>query len=154
VIIHFMRHYLFLSLFVCAVALSVACGSSSTAPTSSPDSGITSLQTTDVTVGTGTQATSGRVVTVHYTLWLYSASASDHRGSRIQSSHDGAGQPFSFTLGVGQVIAGWDQGVPGMRVGGTRTLIVPPGLGYGSTGTTGIPPNSTLVFDVELLDVR
>lgn len=149
-----MRHHFFLSLFVCAVALSVACGSSSTAPTSSPDSGITSLQTTDVTVGTGAQATSGRVVTVHYTLWLYSATAADHRGSRIQSSHDGAGQPFSFTLGAGQVIRGWDQGVPGMKVGGVRTLIVPPSLGYGSAGAPGIPPNSTLIFDVELLDVR
>jgi FKBP-type peptidyl-prolyl cis-trans isomerase FkpA len=149
-----MRHYLFLMLFVCAVALSSGCGSSTTTPTSSPDSGVTSLQTTDVTVGTGAQATTGRVVTVHYTLWLYSASASDHRGSRIQSSHDAPGQPFSFTLGAGQVIRGWDQGVPGMKVGGLRTLIVPPSLGYGSSGSSGIPPNSTLVFDVELLDVR
>jgi FKBP-type peptidyl-prolyl cis-trans isomerase FkpA len=153
VIVHFMRNYFILSLFVFAAALSVACGSSSTAPTSSPDSGITSLQTTDVTVGTGTQATSGRVVTVHYTLWLYSATASDHRGSRIQSSHD-TGQPFSFTLGAGQVIRGWDQGVPGMKVGGVRTLIVPPSLGYGNQANGNIPPNSTLIFDVELLDVR
>ncbi|HEX7798140.1 MAG TPA: FKBP-type peptidyl-prolyl cis-trans isomerase [Vicinamibacterales bacterium] len=148
-----MRNYLFLSLFVCAVALSVACGSSSTTPTSSPDSGITSLQTTDVTVGTGTQATSGRVVTVHYTLWLYSTTASDHRGSRIESSHD-LGQPFSFTLGAGQVIRGWDQGVPGMKVGGVRTLIIPPSLGYGNQANGKIPPNSTLIFDVELIDVR
>ena len=148
-----MRHYFFLSLFVWALAFSVACGSSSTAPTSSPDSGITSLQTIDVTVGTGVQATSGRVVTVHYTLWLYSTTASDHRGSRIESSHD-LGQPFSFTLGAGQVIRGWDQGVPGMKVGGVRTLVVPPSLGYGNQANGKIPPNSTLIFDVELLDVR
>lgn len=149
-----MRHHLYLMLLVCAVTLSVACGSSTTAPSASPDSGITSLQITDVTAGAGTQATTGRLVTVHYTLWLYSASASDHRGSRIQSSHDAPGQPFSFTLGTGQVIRGWDQGVPGMKVGGLRTLIVPPSLGYGSSGAPGIPPNSTLVFDVELVDVR
>jgi len=149
-----MRHYFFLSLFVCAAALSVACGSSSTAPTSSPDSGITSLQTTDVTVGTGTQASIGRQLTVNYTGWVYSNTASDHHGTQFDSSLSPGRSPFVFTLGVGQVIAGWDQGMNGMRVGGRRALIIPPSLGYGNQANGSIPPNSTLIFDVELLDVR
>ena len=149
-----MRHHIVLTLFVCVVAVSTACGSSTTTPTSAPDSGVTTLQITDVLVGTGTQATSGRIVTVHYTLWLYSTSAGDHRGTQVQSSRDPGGQPFTFTLGTASVIAGWDQGVPGMRVGGRRTLVIPPSLGYGNQARTGIPANSTLVFDIELLDVK
>jgi FKBP-type peptidyl-prolyl cis-trans isomerase FkpA len=147
-----MRHYFFLSLFVCAVALSVACGSSSTSPSPSPDSGITSLQTTDVTVGTGTQASLGRQLTVNYTGWLYSVTAPDHHGAQFDTSVGKT--PFVFTLGVGQVIAGWDQGMNGMRAGGRRTLVIPPSLGYGNQAVGSIPPNSTLIFDVELLDVR
>jgi len=149
-----MRHNILLTLFVCLIAVSAACGSSTTAPTSSPDSGITALQITDVKAGTGIQATNGRILTVNYTGWLYSTSAADHHGNQFDSSRDPGKQPFSFTLGVNQVIAGWDQGLLGMRVGGQRTLIIPPSLAYGSRGTTGIPGNSTLVFDVELLDVR
>ena len=149
-----MRHNILLTLFVCLIAVSAACGSSTTAPTSSPDSGITTLQITDVKAGTGIQATNGRILTVNYTGWLYSTSAADHHGNQFDSSRDPGRQPYSFTLGVNQVIAGWDQGLLGMRVGGQRTLIIPPSLGYGSRGTTGIPGNSTLVFDVELLDVR
>jgi FKBP-type peptidyl-prolyl cis-trans isomerase FkpA len=149
-----MRNNILLTLFVCLIAVSAACGSSTTAPTSSPDSGVTTLQITDVKAGTGVQATNGRILTVNYTGWLYSTSAADHHGSKFDSSRDPGKQPFSFTLGVNQVIAGWDQGLLGMRVGGQRTLIIPPSLGYGSRGTTGIPGNSTLVFDVELLDVR
>jgi FKBP-type peptidyl-prolyl cis-trans isomerase FkpA len=147
-----MRHYLFLIVFVCAVAQSVACGSSTTGPTPSPDSGITSLQVTDVRVGTGTQATSGRQLTVNYTGWVYSVTAADHRGSQFDTSSGKA--PYTFTLGMGQVIAGWDQGINGMRVGGQRTLVIPPRLGYGNQAAGSIPPNSTLIFDVELLDVR
>ena len=149
-----MRHNILLTLFVCLIAVSAACGSSTTAPTSSPDSGITALQITDVKAGTGIQGTNGRILTVNYTGWLYSTSAADHHGNQFDSSRDPGRQPYSFTLGVNQVIAGWDQGLLGMRVGGQRTLIIPPSLGYGSRGTTGIPGNSTLVFDVELLDVR
>jgi FKBP-type peptidyl-prolyl cis-trans isomerase FkpA len=149
-----MRNYIFLSLCVCAVALSVACGSSSTSPSSSPDSGITSLQTTDVIVGTGTQASTGRQLTVNYTGWVYSTTAPDHHGTQFDSSLSPGKSPFAFTLGVGQVIAGWDQGMNGMRVGGRRTLIIPPSLGYGNQAVGSIPPNSTLIFDVELLDVR
>ena len=147
-----MRHYIFLFVFVCVIAASAACGSS-TSPSSS-DSGVTSLQSTDVKVGTGTQATSGRLLTVNYTGWLYSPGAADHHGSQFDSSRDPGRTPFTFTLGAGSVIAGWDQGVLGMRVGGQRTLVIPPSLGYGNRATNGIPANSTLIFDIELLDVR
>lgn len=115
---------------------------------------ITSLQTTDVVVGTGTEATKGKTVSVHYTGWLYSTSAADHHGTKFDSSRD-RNEPFSFGLGASQVIAGWDQGVAGMKVGGQRTLVIPPALGYGSRGAGGvIPPNAVLVFDVELLGVK
>ena len=115
---------------------------------------ITALQITDVKVGTGAEATAGKTVDVHYTGWLYDASAADHHGAKFDSSRD-RNEPFSFVLGAGQVIAGWDQGVAGMKVGGQRTLVIPPALGYGSRGAGGaIPPNATLVFDVELLGLR
>lgn len=137
-----------------------ACGNSSNSPSTSSTSGtggvstITTLQSTDVKVGTGTEATNGRTVTVNYTGWLYSESATDHHGTKFDSSLD-RNQPFSFILGAGQVIKGWDQGVLGMKVGGQRTLTVPPSLGYGSTGVSGvIPANATLVFDVQLLSVN
>jgi len=107
-----------------------------------------------VTVGTGTQASIGRQLTVNYTGWVYSNTASDHHGTQFDSSLSPGRSPFVFTLGVGQVIAGWDQGMNGMRVGGRRTLIIPPSLGYGNQANGSIPPNSTLIFDVELLDVR
>jgi FKBP-type peptidyl-prolyl cis-trans isomerase len=119
-----------------------------------PDSGITTLQKTDVTPGTGTEARTGQVVRVHYTGWLYNASAADHKGQKFDSSKD-RNEPFEFSLGAGEVIKGWDEGVAGMKVGGTRLLTIPPRLGYGAQGAGGvIPPNATLVFEVELLDVR
>jgi FKBP-type peptidyl-prolyl cis-trans isomerase FkpA len=115
---------------------------------------IATLQTIDRTVGGGTEATPGREVTVHYTGWLYNATAPDNRGTKFDSSRD-RGKPFPFRLGGGDVIRGWDEGVAGMRIGGVRTLIIPPDLGYGAQGAGGdIPPNATLVFEVELLDVR
>ena len=105
-------------------------------------------------VGTGAEATNGKTVTVHYTGWLYDANAADHHGTKFDSSRD-RNEPFPFPLGGGRVIQGWDQGVAGMKVGGQRTLVIPPQLGYGATGAGGvIPPNATLVFDVELLDVK
>ncbi|HEU4754347.1 MAG TPA: FKBP-type peptidyl-prolyl cis-trans isomerase [Armatimonadota bacterium] len=102
-----------------------------------------------ITPGKGATAKSGQTVTVHYTGWLKS------NGQKFDSSKD-HGQPFSFGLGGGQVIKGWDEGVAGMKVGEKRQLIIPPALGYGATGTPGgpIPPNATLVFDVELLGVK
>lgn len=104
------------------------------------------LQYIDVVTGTGAQAQPGQLVTVHYTGWLTN-------GTKFDSSRD-HGQPFQFALGGRQVIQGWDQGVAGMRVGGQRRLIIPPDLGYGARGAAGvIPPNATLIFDVELLRV-
>jgi FKBP-type peptidyl-prolyl cis-trans isomerase len=118
------------------------------------DSGITALQKQDVTPGEGVEAIRDKVVRVHYTGWLYDASAADRRGAKFDSSKDRA-EPFEFRLGAGEVIQGWDDGVAGMKVGGTRVLTIPPTLGYGARGAGGvIPPNATLVFEVELLDVR
>ena len=105
------------------------------------------LKYTDVKVGGGTEATAGKTVDVHYTGWLLD-------GKKFDSSKD-RGQPFSFALGGGQVIRGWDEGVAGMKIGGTRILMIPPDLGYGARGAGGvIPPNATLKFEVELLGVR
>ncbi len=116
-------------------------------------SGITELQVVDLRVGTGATAANGSTVSVDYTGWLYDASAPDNKGTQFDTSV-GRG-PFSFPLGAGRVIAGWDQGVAGMRVGGIRRLTIPPSLAYGSQGAgSAIPPNATLVFDVELLDVQ
>jgi peptidylprolyl isomerase/FKBP-type peptidyl-prolyl cis-trans isomerase FkpA len=107
----------------------------------------------DRKIGDGALAEAGMQVAVHYTGWLFDDSAADKKGGKFDSSRD-RGQPFRFSLGVGQVIAGWDQGVAGMKVGGQRTLTIPPELGYGARGAGGvIPPNATLVFDVELLAV-
>ena len=109
------------------------------------------LQITDTVTGTGTEARKGCTVTVHYTGWLHEAGQA---GARFDSSRD-RDQPFSFSLGAGMVIQGWDEGVAGMKVGGQRTLVIPPDLGYGARGAGGvIPPGATLQFDVELLDVR
>jgi FKBP-type peptidyl-prolyl cis-trans isomerase FkpA len=115
---------------------------------------ITSLQVSDTKVGTGVAAANGKQITVHYTGWLYEPNAADRHGKKFDSSRD-RGEPFSFKLGARQVISGWDMGVAGMKVGGRRTLIIPSDLGYGSRGAGGaIPPNATLVFDVELLEVK
>ena len=104
--------------------------------------------------GDGATATAGQRVSVHYTGWLYDASTADQKGKKFDSSRD-RNEPFSFKLGAGQVIRGWDEGVAGMKIGGQRTLIIPPDMGYGSRGAGGvIPPNATLVFDVELLDLK
>ena len=109
------------------------------------------LKYTDEKVGTGAEAKRGDKVTVHYTGWLYN---NGQKGKKFDSSVD-RGEPFAFNLGAGQVISGWDQGVAGMKVGGKRTLIIPPALGYGARGAGGvIPPNATLMFDVELLAVK
>ena len=109
------------------------------------------LKYTDTKIGDGAEATRGKKVSVHYTGWLYNNGA---KGAKFDSSLD-RGQPFQFTLGAHQVIPGWDEGVAGMKVGGERTLIIPPELGYGARGAGGvIPPNATLIFDVQLLGVQ
>jgi len=109
------------------------------------------LQIIDTQEGTGASPKTGQTCLMHYTGWLHKDGA---KGAKFDSSVD-RGQPFAFTIGVGQVIKGWDEGVAGMKVGGKRTLIIPPQLGYGARGAGGvIPPNATLIFDVELLDVH
>ena len=107
--------------------------------------GATDLQVTDIKVGEGKEAVAGKIVSVHYVGTLTD-------GTKFDSSRD-RNQAFEFPLGTGRVIAGWDQGVQGMKVGGVRKLVIPPQLGYGDAQAGSIPPNSTLVFEVELLDV-
>lgn len=140
-------------LTVVALLVTVACGGSDSIPTSASPPGAPFSQT-DLRVGSGADATTGRRLTVHYTGWLYDPTQPDQKGRQFDSSV--GRQPFVFTLGAGQVIRGWDQGVVGMKVGGQRRLVIPPELAYGSAGAGGgaIPPNSTLVFDIELLDVQ
>ena len=114
-------------------------------------SGLTKI---DVKIGTGKEATPGKMVSVHYTGWLFDKSAADNKGKKFDSSRDRPGN-FTFPLGAGRVIKGWDQGVQGMKVGGQRTLIIPSSMGYGARGAgSTIPPNATLVFDVELMGVE
>jgi FKBP-type peptidyl-prolyl cis-trans isomerase FkpA len=109
------------------------------------------LEYVDTVVGSGDAAKAGSAVTVHYTGWLHDPAAPDQRGRKFDSSKD-RNDPFRFDLGGRMVIAGWDEGVQGMQVGGTRVLVIPPQLGYGARGAGGvIPPNATLVFEVELL---
>ena len=109
------------------------------------------LQIIDTKVGTGASPKAGQTCVMHYTGWLYENGA---KGKKFDSSVD-RGEPFEFPIGRGQVIAGWDEGVASMKVGGKRTLIIPPALGYGARGAGGvIPPNATLIFDVELLGVK
>lgn len=119
-----------------------------------PGGRVPELQREDVRIGTGAMARPGAEVTVHYTGWNYDQDATDQRGTKFDSSLD-RGVPLTFLLGAGRVIRGWDEGVAGMRVGGVRVLKIPPELGYGRAGAGGvIPPDGSLVFEVELLDVR
>ena len=112
------------------------------------------LVKTDEQTGDGTEAVAGKQVTVHYSGWLFDAAKDDTKGKPFDSSRT-RNEPFSFRLGAGQVIQGWDEGVSGMKVGGKRRLTIPPEMGYGARGAGGvIPPNATLVFEVELLQVK
>ena len=153
-------------LTVCAVAMSVvACQPKTDAPPATTPNEeaqvmnempaeITELQIIDVVEGEGATAAPGQLVVVHYTGWLYDPTAADNKGTKFDSSVD-RNDPFVFPLGAGRVIQGWDQGVAGMQVGGKRTLIIPPHMGYGARGAGAvIPPNATLMFDVELLNVQ
>jgi len=149
-----MQRFVFvLSLFAILGAAAGCGGEKSAAPSTSspmnvngqPTTTPSGLQYWDIVVGTGPAATPGNVVKVHYTGFLTT-------GEKFDSSRD-RGEPFSFPLGGGQVIKGWDEGVAGMKVGGQRQLRIPPALGYGANGAgSAIPPNATLIFDVELLD--
>jgi FKBP-type peptidyl-prolyl cis-trans isomerase len=145
--------FIALTLFFAVLSVASGCGktetSSKSGPTKvsgQPTTTASGLQYWDIVVGSGATAAPGGQVSVHYTGWLPT-------GEKFDSSVD-RGQPFSFPLGAGQVIKGWDEGVAGMKVGGKRQLRIPPDLGYGARGAGGvIPPNATLIFDVELLDV-
>jgi FKBP-type peptidyl-prolyl cis-trans isomerase FkpA len=134
-----------------ALLLGAAGGTAMAAP-AIPAAQAQGLQKIDTVVGKGKEAVSGKTVVVHYTGWLYAPKALRSRGQQFDSSV--GGQPFTFPLGMGAVIKGWDQGVAGMKVGGKRTLVIPAELGYGARGAGPIPPGATLLFDVELLDVK
>jgi FKBP-type peptidyl-prolyl cis-trans isomerase len=147
-----------------AAALLIAAGSLPTLAKRMPDTPTqeskvtdtvpTDLVITDVNKGTGPAIAAGQTAVVHYTGWLYSADAKDHKGKKFDSSRDRK-DPFSFNVGGGEVIGGWDQGVVGMQVGGHRTLVIPPSLGYGARGAGGvIPGNATLLFDIELIKIQ
>jgi FKBP-type peptidyl-prolyl cis-trans isomerase FkpA len=144
---------------VCVLSLGACKAESTTPKTSTKENStmtakITDLQKIDTQVGTGREAEPGFNVTVHYTGWIYDASADGHKGKKFDSSLDRK-QPFVFFLGGGQVIQGWDEGFAGMKIGGKRTLVIPSEMGYGVRGAGGaIPPNADLIFDVELLDVK
>jgi FKBP-type peptidyl-prolyl cis-trans isomerase FkpA len=136
------------TVFTMAGVLLVAaagCGDSPTSPSTAP------YRQTDVRAGTGTEATSGVLVTVNYTGWLWDPSKLDGKGVQFDTS--AGATPFAFVLGAGQVIQGWDQGLVGMKIGGLRRLVVPPSLAYGNVRYGPIPPDATLVFDIELVDV-
>jgi FKBP-type peptidyl-prolyl cis-trans isomerase FkpA len=126
-----------------ALLICAGCGGSNTAPSANVP-----FSQTDLVVGTGATAVSGNRVTVAYTGWLFDASQPNNKGRQFDSLPS-----YSFVVGAGLVIKGWDQGVPGMRVGGQRRLIIPPDLAYGSAGNGPIPPNATLVFDITLISI-
>ena len=142
---------LFIPGLIAALSFITACGDDSD-PSPTQPTPRAEYSATDLRVGSGTEATTGRTLTVNYTGWLYNPSGPDGKGSQFDSSVGKA--PFSFPLGAGRVITGWDRGVAGMRVGGQRRLVLPPELAYGASGNGPIPPNSTLVFDIELLNVQ
>src|SRR6185503_9722169 len=113
------------------------------------------MQKIDLAPGSGAEIKSGQNALVHYTGWLYDAAAPENKGKKFDSSVD-RNEPFEFPVGGGMVIKGWDEGVVGMKVGGKRRLVIPPDMGYGARGAGGglIPPGATLVFDVELVEIR
>ena len=140
--------------FACLLAALLVLGGCAD-PGPPPGGSVAELQRVDEKTGTGALATPGSEVTVHYTGWLYDKRVANLQGAKFDSSVDRK-QPFTFRLGAGQVIRGWDEGVAGMKVGGRRRLLIPAWLGYGRDGAGNgeIPPNSSLVFEVELLDVK
>src|SRR5262245_57297752 len=142
------------SILAWALAAALGVGATTVATAQTAEKAVTTpsgLQIIDSKVGDGATPKTGQIFVMHYTGWLYEGGA---KGKKFDSSLD-RGQPFEFPIGTQRVIAGWDEGVATMKVGGKRTLIIPPQLGYGARGAGGvIPPNATLIFDVELLDVK
>jgi peptidylprolyl isomerase len=142
-----------LSILTVAAASALLAGGTrpATAQSRAPMTTPSGLIITDITVGTGATPRQGQTCVMHYTGWLYENGT---KGKKFDSSVD-RGRPFEFPIGMGRVIKGWDEGVATMKVGGKRTLVIPPELGYGARGAGGvIPPNATLMFEVELLDVK
>ncbi len=145
-----------LSSLAAALAVALASPAFAADPPAHPAVGETivtasELRITDTKIGDGATPQTGQICVMHYTGWLYENGS---KGTKFDSSYD-RGKPFEFPIGTGRVIKGWDEGVATMKVGGKRTLIIPPELGYGARGAGGvIPPNATLIFDVELLDVK
>ena len=136
------------SLAIAACVLgAAACG-----PTPTEPSHFSEFTQTDLRLGTGTEAATGSRLTVHYTVWLFNAGATNNKGPQLETSV--AGEPFSFLLGSGETIAGWDAGLVGMRVGGLRQLVLPPSQAYGRTRNDRVPPDATLLFEIELLAVE
>ena len=136
---------------VVLAGLIAACGGQ---PSAVPTSGVSEMKSVELKAGTGEGITAGKIAVVHYTGWLYEATAKDNKGKQFDSSRSG-GQPFRFPLGTGQVIKGWDQGVIGMKVGESRRLIIPADLAYGDSGAGGIiPPGATLLFDIDLVAIE
>lgn len=136
-----------IGILVAAIMAVAGCAGSPTQP-----SNFAAFSQSDLTVGTGGDAVTGKLLTVHYTGWFYNNSGTDKKGVQFETSR--GGDPFQFILGAGQVISGWDLGTAGMRVGGLRRLIIPPSLAYGATRNGIIPPNATLVFEIELVAVE
>lgn len=158
------KHFITLSLALSISTLITACGDTNSIAkdkknmpstvTTDIKPATVSFTKTDVKVGDGAEATSGQSVSVHYTGWLYEPNSPETHGKKFDSSRD-RGKAFVFPLGAGRVIKGWDQGVVGMKVGGQRTLTIPSDMAYGSRGAGGlIPPNATLIFDVELVGIN
>ena len=136
-----------LTALAAAALLLPACEASPAAPAANAP-----YSQTDLRVGAGISAATGNVLTVHYTGWIYDATKTDNKGLQFDTSV--GTDPFTFTLGAGNVIAGWEQGLVGMKVGGLRKLIVPPSLGYGGLRRGPLPPNTAMVFEVELIEVK
>jgi FKBP-type peptidyl-prolyl cis-trans isomerase FkpA len=146
-----MRTVVFL-IALAGTAVLAGCGSNSSSPTIVTSSA--PFSATDLAVGTGAAAATGNFLTVNYTGWLYDTRQIDGKGQQFDSSLTAGRSPFQFTLG-GNVIQGWNQGLVGMKVGGKRRLIIPPDLAYGPSGSPpAIPPNATLIFDIDLLNVQ
>lgn len=147
ILVRFFRSFPAIVALVLVPALMAGCTDSETAP-----SNFAPFTQTDLRVGTGADAENGAILSVNYTGWLFDQDAPAQKGPQFDTS---AGRgPLTFVLGAGQVIAGWDQGLAGMKVGGLRRLIIPPSLAYGGVRNQSIPPNSTLVFEVELVEVQ
>lgn len=146
------KEFLLVATFACGAAAIVPPASSALAQTPAKGTTLPSgLQVVDTVAGSGASPKTGEICVMHYTGWLYE---NGRKGKKFDSSVD-RGQPFEFPIGVGRVIKGWDEGVSTMKVGGKRTLIIPASLGYGARGAGGvIPPNATLIFDVELLGIK